>query len=94
MAFGLFWLIWILFETLRLGSAAGAVALHRDDAAAAGRRGGLANAIFGSLLMVGLATLLGTPIGILAGIYLAEYGSNVAGPPASSTTSCCRRRRS
>jgi phosphate transport system permease protein len=36
--------------------------------------GGLANAIFGSLMMVGLATLLGTPIGILAGIYLAEYG--------------------
>ena len=36
--------------------------------------GGLANAIFGSLVMVSLATLLGTPIGILAGIYLAEYG--------------------
>ena len=36
--------------------------------------GGLANAIFGSLVMVTLATLLGTPIGILAGIYLAEYG--------------------
>ena len=36
--------------------------------------GGLANAIFGSVVMVGLATLLGTPIGILAGIYLAEYG--------------------
>ncbi len=36
--------------------------------------GGLANAIFGSLVMVGLATLLGTPIGIMAGIYLAEYG--------------------
>jgi phosphate transport system permease protein len=36
--------------------------------------GGLANAIFGSLMMVSLATLLGTPIGVLAGIYLAEYG--------------------
>jgi phosphate transport system permease protein len=36
--------------------------------------GGLANAIFGSLMMVGLATLIGTPIGVLAGIYLAEYG--------------------
>jgi phosphate transport system permease protein len=36
--------------------------------------GGLANAIFGSLVMVGLATLLGTPIGVFAGIYLAEYG--------------------
>ena len=36
--------------------------------------GGLANALFGSLVMVGLATLIGTPIGILAGVYLAEYG--------------------
>jgi len=36
--------------------------------------GGLANAIFGSMAMVGLATLVGTPIGIFAGIYLAEYG--------------------
>jgi phosphate transport system permease protein len=36
--------------------------------------GGLANAIFGSLVMVSLATLIGTPIGVLAGIYLAEYG--------------------
>ena len=75
MAFGLFWLIWILCETLRLGVGGLALAaLHRDDAAAAGRAGGLANAIFGSLVMVALATLLGTPIGILAGIYLAEYG--------------------
>ena len=59
--------------------------------------GGLANAIFGSLVMVTLATLLGTPIGILAGIYLAEYGQQAAGSAASrasSTTSCCRRRRS
>src|SRR5437762_6154017 len=36
--------------------------------------GGLANAIFGSMTMVILATLIGTPIGVLAGIYLAEYG--------------------
>ena len=59
--------------------------------------GGLANAIFGSLVMVALATLLGTPIGILAGIYLAEYGQQRLARPArraSSTTSCCRRRRS
>ena len=51
-----------------------ALALHRDDAAAQTEAGGLANAIFGSLTMVALATLIGTPIGILAGIYLAEYG--------------------
>ncbi|MDH3459694.1 MAG: phosphate ABC transporter permease PstA, partial [Burkholderiaceae bacterium] len=36
--------------------------------------GGLSNAIFGSLMMVSLATVLGTPVGVLAGIYLAEYG--------------------
>jgi phosphate transport system permease protein len=41
-----------------------------------GSAGGLANAVFGSVLMVGLATLIGTPIGILAGVYLAEYGQH------------------
>jgi ABC-type phosphate transport system permease subunit len=58
--------------------------------------GGLANAIFGSLMMVSLATLLGTPIGVLAGIYLAEYGQKtwLGSACASSTTSCCRRRPS
>jgi phosphate transport system permease protein len=39
-----------------------------------GSEGGLLNAIVGSLIMVGLATLVGTPVGIMAGIYLAEYG--------------------
>ncbi len=41
-----------------------------------GSAGGLANAIVGSVIMVGLATLIGTPIGILAGVYLAEYGQH------------------
>ena len=46
-------------------------------------------------MMVSLATLLGTPIGILAGVYLAEYGVGWLGAPcALSTTSCCRRRPS
>ena len=98
MAFGMFWLLWILFETLFLGFGGLTLAvLHRDDAAAAGRRGGLANAIFGTLMIVTLATLLSTPIGILAGIYLAEYGKRTldrARRRGSSTTSCCRRRRS
>ena len=55
--------------------------------------GGLANAIYGSFLMVLLATFVGTPIGIMAGIYLAEYDPRAGWPrsPASSTTSCCRR---
>ncbi len=75
MSFGLFWLIWILFETIRLGlgGLAWSVFVEMTPPPQAAT-GGLANAIFGSLVMVSLATALGTPIGILAGIYLAEYG--------------------
>ena len=75
MAFGLFWLLWILFETVRLGFGGLALSTFTEmTPPPQAETGGLANAIFGSLLMVGLATLLGTPIGILAGVYLAEYG--------------------
>ena len=75
MAFGLFWLLWILFETVRLGFGGIALATFTEmTPPPMAETGGLANAIFGSLVMVGLATLLGTPIGIMAGIYLAEYG--------------------
>ena len=75
MAFGLFWLMWILFETVRLGIGGMALSLFTEmTPPPQAETGGLANAIFGSLMMVSLATLLGTPIGILAGIYLAEYG--------------------
>jgi phosphate transport system permease protein len=97
MAFGLFWLIWILVETMRLGVGGLALAVFTEmTPPPQAETGGLANAIFGSLMMVSLATLLGTPIGVMAGIYLAEYGSapGWAGHHASSTTSCCRRRRS
>jgi phosphate transport system permease protein len=75
MSFGLFWLIWILVETVRLGLGGMALSLFTEmTPPPQAETGGLANAIFGSLVMVTLATLLGTPIGILAGIYLAEYG--------------------
>ena len=75
MAFGLFWLIWILIETVRLGVGGLSWALFSEmTPPPQAETGGLANAIFGSVTMVSLATLLGTPIGILAGIYLAEYG--------------------
>jgi phosphate transport system permease protein len=75
MAFGLFWLIWILIETVRLGLGGLSLSLFTEmTPPPQAETGGLANAIFGSLAMVSLATLLGTPIGILAGIYLAEYG--------------------
>ena len=75
MAFGVFWLIWILVETVRLGIGGMTLSLFTQmTPPPQAEDGGLANAIFGSITMVGLATLLGTPIGILAGIYLAEYG--------------------
>ena len=75
MGFGLFWLAWILFETIRLGVGGIALTLFTEmTPPPMAESGGLANAIFGSLVMVGLATALGTPIGIMCGIYLAEYG--------------------
>lgn len=77
MAFGLFWLAWILWETVRLGFGGLAWSVFSEmTPPPQADVGGLANAIFGSVVMVGLATLLGTPIGIFAGIYLAEYGRN------------------
>ncbi len=74
MSFGLFWLAWILLTILQLGISGLSVAVFTQMTPPPGSAGGLANAIFGSVLMVGLATLIGTPIGILAGVYLAEYG--------------------
>ena len=74
MSFGLFWLAWILVTILQLGVAGLSVAVFTQMTPPPGSAGGLANAIFGSVVMVGLATLIGTPIGILAGVYLAEYG--------------------
>ena len=75
MAFGIFWLIWILIETVRLGIGGLSLSLFTEmTPAPQAETGGLANAIFGSGLMVLLATALGTPIGIMTGIYLAEFG--------------------
>lgn len=75
MSFGLFWLIWILWTTLQLGVSGLSFSLFTEMTPAPGNPGGLANAIAGSFIMAGLATLIGTPIGILAGIFLAEYGA-------------------
>ena len=75
MAFGLFWLTWILVETVRLGFGGLALSVFTESTPPPQAEiGGLANAIVGSLIMVSLATLLGTPIGVMAGIFLAEYG--------------------
>lgn len=76
MSFGLFWLFWILWTTLDFGLAGLSLKLFTQMTPPPGSEGGLLNAIVGSLLLVSLGTLLGTPIGILAGIYLAEYGKH------------------
>lgn len=75
MGFGLFWLVWILWETIRLGIGGLTLATMTEMTPPPNESGGIANAIYGSFLMVLLATFVGTPIGIMAGIYLAEYES-------------------
>jgi phosphate transport system permease protein len=74
MAFGLFWLFAILIEVVRLGFSGLSAGLFTKMTPAPGSEGGLLNAIVGSIIMVGLAMLIATPVGILAGIYLGEYG--------------------
>lgn len=83
MAFGVFWLIWILWETLRLGLSGLSIATFTQMTPPPNEEGGILNAIFGSVVMVAMATCVGTPIGILAGVYLAEY--NPKGVLASVT---------
>ena len=75
LAYGLFWLIWILGVLLYEGGTALAQAtLYYQMTPPPGADGGLANAIGGSLVMVAVGTFIGTPVGILAGTYLAEFG--------------------
>ncbi len=73
MVFGIFWLIWILWDTVRLGVGGMTWATLTQMTPPPNETGGLANAIYGSFLMVALATFVATPVGIMAGIYLAEY---------------------
>ncbi len=75
MAFGIVFLLWILAVLFINGIGAIDVAMFTQTTPAPGSEGGgLMNAIVGSLLMVGTATLISTPVGIFAGLYLAEYG--------------------
>lgn len=74
MVFGLFWLGWILITVLKLGSTGIRLDTFIKMTQPPGSPGGLLNAIIGSSLMVGLAILLGAPIGLLTGTYLAEFG--------------------
>ena len=74
MAFGMIFLIWILITLFGKGFAAFGPQLFTQMTPPPGSDGGLANAIFGSVLMVGASVLIATPVGIMAGIYLAEVG--------------------
>jgi phosphate transport system permease protein len=76
MAFGMFFLFWILIVLFGKGFAALSPTLFTQTTPPPGSEGGLANAIFGSVVIVGVATFISTPIGILAGIYLAEFGKD------------------
>ncbi len=74
MLFGLFWLAWILWTLFRQGIPGLSPTIFTQMTPPPGSSGGLLNAIAGSFAMTMLASLLGTPVGILAGIYLGEYG--------------------
>ena len=72
--FGLVWLVWILWTTFAEGMAALSPALFTEMTPPPGSGGGLLNAFYGSAAMIGIALIIGTPIGIAAGTYLAEHG--------------------
>ena len=76
--FTLFWLFWILWTALTKGIAALNWKVVSEMTPPPGSDGGLLNAIVGSLLMITIAVLVGSPTGILAGIYLAEFGKKSA----------------
>ncbi|MCL1633192.1 phosphate ABC transporter permease PstA [Luteimonas sp. SX5] len=73
--FGLFWLVWILWTTVSYGVNNLNLALFTQMTPPPGDTGGMLNAFFGSALMSLLAIALGTPVGIAAGTYLAEYAN-------------------
>ena len=71
--FGVFWLVWILWTTLRYGMASMNLALFTRMTPPPGETGGMLNAFYGSAVMSGLGIVLGAPVGVLAGTFLAEY---------------------
>ncbi len=75
LLFGLFWLFWIIATLLIKGAGSLSLTLFTEITPPPGQAGGLLNAILGSIMMAGMGTLIGTPVGVLAGTYLAEYGS-------------------
>ncbi len=73
-ALGLFWLVAILWTLLTNGLGAIGPAIFTEMTPPPGSQGGLLNAIYGSAVMTGIAVLVGAPVGLMAGTYLAEYG--------------------
>ena len=73
-ALGLIFLFWILWMTLRQGAAALTPALFTQMTPPPGSSGGILNALYGSAVMILVAVVIGTPIGVAAGTYLAEHG--------------------
>ena len=71
---GLFWLFWILWTTFRQGLGAINLALFTQMTPPPGSAGGLLNAFYGSVVMILLAVVIGAPLGVAAGTYLAEHG--------------------
>jgi phosphate transport system permease protein len=82
--FGLVWLFWILWMTLREGAAALSPTLFTQMTPPPGESGGILNALYGSAVMILLAILIGTPIGVAAGTYLAEHGRHTKVAAAAS----------
>jgi phosphate transport system permease protein len=74
--FGLFWLVWILWTTISKGMSAMNLDLFTMMTPPPDERGGLLNAFFGSALISVLAIAIGTPLGVLAGTFLAEYANH------------------
>lgn len=76
MAFGMYWMLWILYSVFKLGFAGLSVSTFTQMTPPPMIEGGLLNAIYGSVLMTLVGTAMGTPLGILAGVYLSEYGGS------------------
>lgn len=76
MAFGLFWLGWIFYTLISEGMSGLGTHIFSMNTPPPGMQGGLKNAIVGSLMITLSGLMIGTPIGVLCGIYLAEFGQN------------------
>lgn len=80
---GLFWLLWIIITLIDKGGGALSFALLTQSTPPPGEAGGLINAVVGSFMMAAVATIIGAPIGVLAGTYLAEFGQRGWFAPAT-----------